>query len=183
MSKNITKCQYADWMIVRYSKSFTTIEPTIFNVCEYWFNKDQNRIRDLRVDTLSQMLNLANVRPGGRYIAVDDASGLLVSAILERMGGKQPNSNSLVHSNSSFSLGEGRLITICDSDSPPAYPVMVNMNFKPEVVSTVLSSLNWATAQEDYTPSRLVSVKILVIYVSQAVHLQLCLHRRFLQTK
>ena len=71
----------------RYSKSFTTIEPTLFNVCEYWFNKDQNRIRDIRADTLSQMLNLANIRPGGRYIAVDDASGLVVAGILERMGG------------------------------------------------------------------------------------------------
>lgn len=71
----------------RYSKSFTTVEPTLFNVCEYWFNKDQNRIRDLRIDSLSQLLNLANIRPGGRYIAVDDASGLVVSGILERMGG------------------------------------------------------------------------------------------------
>lgn len=118
----------------KYSKSFTTIEPTLFNVCEYWFNKDQNRIRDIRADTLSQMLNLANIRSGGRYIAVDDASGLVVSGILERMG------------------GEGRLITICDTDSPPAYPVMSNMNFKPSIVSGVLASLNWATSDEDYTP-------------------------------
>jgi tRNA (adenine-N(1)-)-methyltransferase non-catalytic subunit len=49
-------------------------------------------------------------------------------------------------------LGEGRLITICDTDSPPAYPVMANMNFKPHVASGVLVSLNWATAEEDYTP-------------------------------
>jgi tRNA (adenine-N(1)-)-methyltransferase non-catalytic subunit len=33
------------------------------------------------------MLNLANIRPEGRYIAVDDASGLVVAGILERMGG------------------------------------------------------------------------------------------------
>ena len=71
----------------RYSKSFTTIEPTIYNVCDYWFNKDQNRIRDIRTDTLSQMLAMANIQPGGRYLAVDDASGLVVAAILERMGG------------------------------------------------------------------------------------------------
>jgi tRNA (adenine58-N1)-methyltransferase non-catalytic subunit len=74
-------------LFFRYSKYFTTVEPTLFNVCEYWFNKDQNRIRGLRSDTLSQLLNLANIRPGGRYLAVDDASGLVVSAILERMGG------------------------------------------------------------------------------------------------
>ena len=72
----------------RYSKSFETIEPTIYNICEYWFKKDQNRIRDIRPDSLSQMLNLANVRPGGRYIVVDDASGLLVSAVLDRIGCK-----------------------------------------------------------------------------------------------
>jgi tRNA (adenine58-N1)-methyltransferase non-catalytic subunit len=42
----------------------------------------------MRIDTLSQMINLGNVRPGGRYIVVDDASGVLVSAVLERLGGQ-----------------------------------------------------------------------------------------------
>ncbi|KAI0322994.1 Gcd10p-domain-containing protein [Amylostereum chailletii] len=130
-----SKDKYKKRKEAKYSKSFTTIEPTLFNVCEYWFKKDQSRIRDLRIDTLSQMLNLANVRPGGRYIAVDDASGLLVSAILERMG------------------GNGRLITICDVDSPPAYPVMTQMNLPKELVTPVLTSLNWATADEEYTPT------------------------------
>jgi tRNA (adenine-N(1)-)-methyltransferase non-catalytic subunit len=41
----------------------------------------------MRIDTLSQMMNLGNVRPGGRYIVVDDASGMVVSAVLERLGG------------------------------------------------------------------------------------------------
>ena len=71
----------------RYSKSFTVVEPTMFNVCEYWFNKDQNRLRDIRPDSLAQMLNLANVRPGGSYLVVDDASGVVVSAVLDRLAG------------------------------------------------------------------------------------------------
>ncbi|TFK77422.1 Gcd10p-domain-containing protein [Pluteus cervinus] len=128
-----SKEKYKKRKEAKYSKTFTTIEPTLFNVCEYWFAKDQTRIRDIRVDTLSQLLNLASIRPGGRYLAVDDASGLIVAGILDRLG------------------GEGRVITISDSDSPPAYPVLVNMNFLPEV-TTILSSLNWATAQEEYTP-------------------------------
>ncbi|KAH9175492.1 Gcd10p family-domain-containing protein [Lactarius sanguifluus] len=101
---------------------------------KYWFVKDQTRILGLRVDTLSQMMNLGNARPGGRYIVVDDASGMLVCAVLERLG------------------GNGRLITICDVDSPPAYPVMTQMNFPKELTTNVLSSLNWATADEAYTP-------------------------------
>jgi tRNA (adenine58-N1)-methyltransferase non-catalytic subunit len=121
-------------------------------VSEYWFNKDQNRIRDLRADTISQMMSMANIKPGGRYIAVDDASGMVISGILERMGGKAVSSFVALHSYIRF-IGDGRLITICDVDSPPAYPVMVHMNFKQEAVSP-LSSLNWSTAHEDYTPSK-----------------------------
>ena len=54
----------------------------------------------------------------------------------------------------SLHAGQGRLITICDVDSPPAYPVMTQMNFRKEVTN-IMSSLNWATADEDYTPSML----------------------------
>lgn len=132
----------------RYSKTFSIIAPTLFNVCEYWFSKDQNRIRDLRIDSLSQMLNLANVRPGGRYLAVDDASGLLVAGILERLGGML-SVESRNHQHSCSIIGDGRLITICNADSPPAYPVVPYMNFDPSVTD-VLASLNWATAEEDY---------------------------------
>ena len=51
-----------------------------------------------------------------------------------------------------YHSGNGRLITICDVDSPPAYPVMTQMNFPKELTADVLSSLNWATADEAYTP-------------------------------
>ncbi|THH29061.1 hypothetical protein EUX98_g5127 [Antrodiella citrinella] len=129
-----SKEKYKKRKEAKYSKSFSTVEPTIYNVCEYWFNKDQNRLRDIRPDTLSQLLNLANIRPGGRYLVVDDASGIVVAGVLERLG------------------GNGRLITICDVDSPPAYPVVTHMNFSKEYTTSVMSSLNWATADEDYTP-------------------------------
>ncbi|KAI9512878.1 Gcd10p-domain-containing protein [Russula earlei] len=129
-----SKDKYKKRKAAKYSKSFTTVQPTLFNVCEYWFTKDQTRILGMRIDTISQMMHLGNVRPGGRYIAVDDASGLVVSALLERLG------------------GNGRLITICDVDSPPAYPVMTQMNFPKELTVDILSSLNWATADEIHTP-------------------------------
>lgn len=138
------------------------IEPTLFNVCQYWFNKDQNRLRDIRPDSLAQIVNLANIRPGGRYIAVDDASGVVVSAILDRMGGKEyrrfPGTSEYLSSCS----GQGRLVTICDIDSPPAYPVMVQMNFRKEAVAPIMVSLNWAAADEDYTPSTVAASSVQV---------------------
>jgi len=68
------------------------------------------------------------------------------------MGGSQMNYLLYWNASDGFILGEGKLLTICATDSPPAYPVMVNMNFKPHITSGVLASLNWATAEEDYTP-------------------------------
>ncbi|KAG6380931.1 Gcd10p-domain-containing protein [Boletus reticuloceps] len=129
-----SKDKYKKRKEAKYSRRFETVEPTIYNICEYWFKKDQNRIRDIRPDTLSQMLNLASVRPGGRYIVVDDASGLLVSSVLDRIG------------------CQGRMISINDADSPPAYPALTLMNCEKETLTSVLSTLNWATAQDDYTP-------------------------------
>ncbi|KAJ2914755.1 hypothetical protein MD484_g5651, partial [Candolleomyces efflorescens] len=128
-----SKEKYKKRKEAKYSKIFTTIEPTLFNVCEYWFSKDQTRIRDIRSDTLSQMLNLANIHPGGNYLLVDDASGLVAAGILERLG------------------GEGRLLAICDTESPPAFPVLQQMNFEPQITKA-LTSLNWATAQESHNP-------------------------------
>lgn len=51
------------------------------------------------------------------------------------------------------SPGEGRLVTICDIDSPPAYPCMTQMNF-PKEYTSIMSSLNWATADEEHAPGR-----------------------------
>ena len=50
--------------------------------------------------------------------------------------------------------GQGRIISINDADSPPAYPVLILMNYEKETLTSVLSTLNWATTQEDYTPGK-----------------------------
>ncbi|KDQ15589.1 hypothetical protein BOTBODRAFT_624451 [Botryobasidium botryosum FD-172 SS1] len=129
-----SKDKYKKRKEAKFAKAFTPIEPTLFNVCEYWFTKDPSKIRDIRSDTLAQILNLANIRPGGRYLVVDDASGLLVAGILERLG------------------GAGKLLAIADVECPPAFHVLGGMNFSPESTSSVLSSITWASADESYTP-------------------------------
>lgn len=55
--------------------------------CEYWFEKNNDKIRNIRVDTFSQMLSLSNAHAGSRILCVDDIGGLLALGILERMGG------------------------------------------------------------------------------------------------
>lgn len=74
----------------RFAKEVTVLEPTLYNVASYYFQKDPTKILGLRIDTLSQMANLANLRPGGRFLVVDTTGGLLVGAALDRLGGDDP---------------------------------------------------------------------------------------------
>lgn len=71
----------------RYLQMFTPIEPTAHNICQFNFEKDAAKIRDLRPDTLSQIMSLANVRPGAKLLVVEDLHGMMVAAAVERMGG------------------------------------------------------------------------------------------------
>lgn len=40
------------------------------------------------MDTLSQLLSYSNVHAGAKLLVVDDTQGMIVSALAERMGGK-----------------------------------------------------------------------------------------------
>lgn len=74
--------------VCRYSKVFVPLKPNALNMIDYYKGKGQNdKIRELRVDTLSQMLTFANIRAGSRVLCVDDCAGILSLAILERTGG------------------------------------------------------------------------------------------------
>lgn len=89
----------------RFSKTFTTLESTLFHVADYWFAKDPNRVLGMRPDALgkplylngflaclsimaAQMVNLANIHPYGRYLVVDDGGGIVVAGVLEKLGGQ-----------------------------------------------------------------------------------------------
>ncbi|CAE7132858.1 unnamed protein product [Rhizoctonia solani] len=136
LKNEYSKEKYKKRKEAKYSKGFTVVEPTLFNICEYHFSRDASKIRDLRPHSLGQLLNSANVRPGARILVADDVSGLLVAAVLERLGGR------------------GRCLAITDVDGPSAFPIVSHMNFELEVKSsTILSTLNWAAVDEDYIPS------------------------------
>lgn len=115
---------------------FTPLEPTLHAITEHNFVKDGDKIRDLRPDSLAQMMSLANVRPGSRLLLVEDVHGLVAGACLERMG------------------GEGRLMVISDIDSPPDLHLVESFNFNSEALAPV-ASLNWAATQPQWTPTEL----------------------------
>ena len=54
------------------------------------YKMDPIKIMNLRIDSLSQILNMVNVQSGGRYMVYETgAQGLVVAAMLERIGGNR----------------------------------------------------------------------------------------------
>lgn len=73
----------------KFHKVFTPIKPTAYSVNEYFYVKNPSKIRDIRMDTLSQLLSYSNVHSGCKLLVVDDTQGMIVSALAERMGGRE----------------------------------------------------------------------------------------------
>ncbi|QRG39709.1 hypothetical protein FDK38_004162 [Candidozyma auris] len=64
---------------------------------QYFIEKDMQKVLDMSEETLGLLLSYANVRPGGRYLVLDDTSGVIIYAMMERMQGK--GQIMLVHEN------------------------------------------------------------------------------------
>ncbi|KAI8924663.1 Gcd10p family-domain-containing protein [Entophlyctis helioformis] len=82
---DFSKAKYIKRKQKKFSKVFTPVRPTVRVICEHYLTKKPEKIREMRMDTLSQMLTFANVRAGSRFLVVDEMAGLLVGAMIERM--------------------------------------------------------------------------------------------------
>ncbi|KAH9824250.1 Gcd10p family-domain-containing protein [Melampsora americana] len=132
LKSEFSKEKYIKRKEKKFLKRFMCIEPTINNITQYLFESNVMAIRGLRPDTLSQMLNLANVRPGWKGIVIDDIGGLLVGAVIERLG------------------GSGSILVINDADSPPDLHFLSLLNFSTHSINSI-KSLNWAQIESDWS--------------------------------
>ncbi|CAG8442621.1 2337_t:CDS:10 [Diversispora eburnea] len=82
-----SKAKYIKRKEAKFSRVFTPVRPTLYSVWEYFHTKNPSKIREMRIDSLSQMLTLANVRAYSKMLVIDDTQGLLISGVLERLGG------------------------------------------------------------------------------------------------
>ncbi|RXK41998.1 hypothetical protein M231_00719 [Tremella mesenterica] len=115
----------------KYLQTVIPIAPTIQNMLQHYATRAPQSILYLRDDTMSQMLVLANIRPGGKYLVVDDTGGLVTAAVIDRMG------------------GEGRIMLFNENDSPPAWGILGIMNFGQRELECV-KWLNWMEMDEEY---------------------------------
>ena len=61
--------------------------PSLRHLAPMHYHLRPEKIGFLRLDTISQLLSLANVRYGSRLLVVDNFGGLIIGGVLERMGG------------------------------------------------------------------------------------------------
>ncbi|KAG0328424.1 tRNA (adenine(58)-N(1))-methyltransferase non-catalytic subunit trm6 [Podila humilis] len=107
----------------KFHKIFTPIKPTAYSLNEYYYIKNPAKIRDIRMDTLSQLLSYSNVHAGCKLLVVDDTQGMVVSALAERMGGK------------------GTILGLYDGDNAH-YDIVKYMNFDKETLDSI-KTLAW----------------------------------------
>jgi len=122
----------------KHLQLFTPVPPSLTNIFTYFnekFEKESDKLRGLRGDSMASILSMAGVAPGGRYIVVDGVGGSVVGAMLERMG------------------GEGRILALNDADSPPAFDLMAQMDLASTTVDPVLKSIHWACTEKDWQPT------------------------------
>ncbi|GAA5979467.1 hypothetical protein JCM11641_005404 [Rhodosporidiobolus odoratus] len=133
LKTEFSKQKYLKRKEAKYLQLFTPLEPTVHEIAQYNFEKVPSKTRELRPDTLANILLMANVRPGSRLLVVENIGGMIVAAAVERMA------------------GQGRITLINDADSPPDLHLLDSFNFSPSDLAPV-ASLHWAATEESWTP-------------------------------
>lgn len=62
-------------------------KPSISILSDFYFRRDPHKVLGMRPDSLSQVLSYANVHANQKYLIFENCFGLVVAAVLQRLGG------------------------------------------------------------------------------------------------
>ncbi|XP_062981377.1 tRNA (adenine(58)-N(1))-methyltransferase non-catalytic subunit TRM6 [Elgaria multicarinata webbii] len=71
----------------KYEAVITIVKPSARILSTMYYAREPGKINYLRYDTLAQMLTWGNVHAGNKMIVMETCAGLVLGAIMERMGG------------------------------------------------------------------------------------------------
>ncbi|NWS24450.1 TRM6 methyltransferase, partial [Polioptila caerulea] len=71
----------------KYEAVITIVKPSTRILSTMYYAREPGKINHLRYDTLAQMLTLGNIHAGNKMIVVETCAGLVLGAVMERMGG------------------------------------------------------------------------------------------------
>ena len=70
----------------KYLTYFKVIDPSAYDLCDFYFSKNPDKISHMRVDGLAQLLTLGSVYPNRRIMVMETCMGLVTAAAFERVG-------------------------------------------------------------------------------------------------
>ncbi|KAK2531827.1 Trmt6 [Columba guinea] len=70
----------------KYEAVITIVKPSTRILSTMYYAREPGKINHLRYDTLAQMLTLGNIRAGNKMIVMETCAGLVLGAVMERMG-------------------------------------------------------------------------------------------------
>uniref|UniRef100_A0A7N6B5I5 tRNA (adenine(58)-N(1))-methyltransferase non-catalytic subunit TRM6 n=1 Tax=Anabas testudineus TaxID=64144 RepID=A0A7N6B5I5_ANATE len=71
----------------KYENTVTILRPSCRILAMMYHGREPGKICHLRYDTLAQMLTLGNIHAGSKVLVFETCAGLVLGAVMERMGG------------------------------------------------------------------------------------------------
>ncbi|XP_062576198.1 tRNA (adenine(58)-N(1))-methyltransferase non-catalytic subunit TRM6-like isoform X2 [Saccostrea cucullata] len=102
----------------KHVAEFTVLKPNTRLMCQMYHEKSPAKILNIRMDTLAQILTYGNVHAYTNVAVVDTCSGLVVGAVMERLG------------------GYGKVIHFHPGDRP-VRPILDNLDFPEEFLDNL----------------------------------------------
>ncbi|KAK6458990.1 Gcd10p family-domain-containing protein [Scheffersomyces xylosifermentans] len=108
----------------KFLRRFTVEYLGASQLLQYYVEKDIQRILDMSEESLGLIMTYSNVRPGGKYLLIDETGGVILYAMMERMKGE--GTIVLIHDNE-----HANIITLRNSDYPE------------EDINRMVKTINW----------------------------------------
>ncbi|XP_043912373.1 tRNA (adenine(58)-N(1))-methyltransferase non-catalytic subunit TRM6 [Protopterus annectens] len=87
ISRPISRDSFIKKSSKKYETTVTLLRPTARLLALMYIDREPSKICHLRYDTLAQMLTLGNIHAGSKVIVMETCAGLVLGAVMERMGG------------------------------------------------------------------------------------------------
>lgn len=108
----------------KFLRRFTVEYLGSSQLLQYYIEKDPQRVLDMSEESLGLLLNFANVRPGGRYLLIDETGGVVLYAMMERMN------------------GQGLIVSAHDNEHPNHIALRYS-DYPDDLQSQMVKSINW----------------------------------------
>lgn len=108
----------------KFMRRFTVDYLGSSQLLQFYIEKDLPRVLDLSEETMGLILNYANVRPGGRYLLIDETGGVMLYAMMERMNGSGT-------------------IVVAHENEHPNHIALRYSDYSEELQSRMIKPINW----------------------------------------